>query len=135
MLCHGTKESDLMRTDRSIRQEKVNQEVLRALEAIIAEDVKDKRVNCFVQVTECCINKDFSFCKVYVNIEDKEVDKKSVIDALNDAKNFIKFELYQRTNLKRTPELRFYYDDSKDKLDRIEEILKSINEHDKKIAN
>lgn len=124
-----------MRTDRSIRQEKVNQEVLRALEAIIAEDVKDKRVNCFVQVTECCINKDFSFCKVYVNIEDKEVDKKSVIDALNDAKNFIKFELYQRTNLKRTPELRFYYDDSKDKLDRIEEILKSINEHDKKIAN
>lgn len=124
-----------MRTDRSIRQEKVNQEVLRALEAIIAEDVKDKRVNCFVQVTECCINKDFSFCKVYVNIEDKEVDKKSVIDALNDAKNFIKFELYQRTNLKRTPELRFYYDDSKDKLDRIEEILKSINEHDKRIAN
>lgn len=124
-----------MRTDRSIRQEKVNQEVLRALEAIIAEDVKDKRVNCFVQVTECCINKDFSFCKVYVNIEDKEVDKKSVIDALNDAKNFIKFELYQRTNLKRTPELRFYYDDSKDKLDRIEEILKSINEHDKKITN
>ena len=124
-----------MRTDRSIRQEKVNQEVLRALEAIIAEDVKDKRVNCFVQVTECCINKDFSFCKVYVNIEDKEVDKKSVIDALNDAKNFIKFELYQRTNLKRTTELRFYYDDSKDKLDRIEEILKSINEHDKRIAN
>ena len=117
-----------MRTDKSIRQEKVNQEVLRALEAIIDEDVKDKRVNCFVQVTECCINKDFSFCKVYVNIEDKEVNKKDVIDALNDAKNFIRFELYQRTNLKRTPELRFYYDDSKDKLNRIEEILKSIKE-------
>ena len=121
-----------MRTDRTIRQEKVNQEVLRSLEAIIAEDVKDKRVNCFVQVTECLINKDFSFCKVYVNIEDKEVNKKDVINALNDAKNFIKFELYQRTNLKRTPELRFYYDDSKDKLDRIEEILKSINEQDTK---
>lgn len=120
-----------MRTNKSIRQEKINQEVLRSLEAIIAEDVKDKRVNCFVQLTECCINKDFSFCKVYVNIEDKEVNKKDVIDALNDARNFIRFELYQRTNLKRTPELRFYYDDSKDKLDRIEEILKSINEHDK----
>ena len=124
-----------MRTDKSIRQEKVNQEVLRCVEAIIAEDVKDTRVNCFVQVTECCINKDFSFCKVYVSIEDKEVDKKTVIDALNDARNFIRFELYQRTNLKRTPELRFYYDDSKDKLNKIEEILYSIHEHDKKVAN
>ena len=117
-----------MRTDKTIRQEKVNQEVIRCLEAIIAEDVKDPRVNCFVQVTECCINKDFSFCKVFVNMEDKEIDKEKVIKALNDAKNFIKFELYQRTNLKRTPELRFYYDDSKDKLDRIEELLHSIHE-------
>ena len=36
-----------MRTDKSIRQEKVNQEVLRCVEAIIAEDVKDTRSSTF----------------------------------------------------------------------------------------
>lgn len=119
-----------MRHDKSIRQEKINQEILRNIEAIIQEDVKDKRVNCFVQVTECIVNKDFSFCKVYVSMEDNEIDKKQVLDALNDAKNFIRFELMQRANLKRTPELRFYYDDSQDKLDRINEILDSIKKED-----
>ena len=53
-------------------------------------------------------------------------DKKITQERLNATTRQIRYELAQRMNQKYTPEIQFVYDDTMERADRIEELLKQI---------
>ena len=46
------------------------------------------------------------------------------MEILNNASGYIRHELSKRMNIRKTPELRFIYDDTFEKAAKIDEILK-----------
>lgn len=112
----------------NIKLKRYNSLFEKEISAILQNEIKDEDIH-FVTVTGCDITNDLSFCKVYVTVLD-ESKKETTMEALKGAASFIREQLSQRIEIRHTPELRFLYDDSIAHGERIESIIKEMNEKD-----
>lgn len=92
------------------RQGRINDEMQKEIAAILRE-VKDPRVSgAFVSVTGVEATPDLKFAKVYYSV--LSGDKKEIGKGLKSSAGFIRGQLARRMNLRMTPELSFYEDNS-----------------------
>ena len=78
-----------------------------------------------VTVNSCQVSKDNSVAKIYVShLNHDLVDQ--ALEELNRAKGAIKSSLASKMDIYKVPELIFIKDDTLDKYERIEEILKEL---------
>ncbi len=94
------------------RQDRINDALVQVLSELIPT-VKDYRVRAaLVTVTAVDCTKDLKLAKVYVSSLSKQTDRQEVLAGLKSAAGYLRGELASRLNLRMTPELLFYYDDS-----------------------
>ena len=108
----------------SVKIERLNNTFLEKISEIIHRDVKDEIIKS-VTITEVRITNDLSYAKVYFTSMDD--DKKQVKLALDKASGFIRSELCEKIEIRKMPELNFVYDESFDYGNKIESIIKRIN--------
>lgn len=107
------------------RQNRVNESARQELCEII-RSVKDPRVEgAFVTITAVEVTADLKYAKVYFSAITGDPDE--IKKGLTSAHGYIRRELAARLNLRVTPELKFFHDDSVEKGARISDILKQIN--------
>ena len=107
----------------SIKIERLNNEFQEVISEILKREVKNPNLN-FVTITGCEITNDLSFCKVFFTTLD---DKEEVLKSLKNASSFIRGEVSKRIEIRHTPEIRFVFDESIEYGNKIEKILKDIN--------
>lgn len=96
----------------SVKHVRVNQAVQREISTILREDVKDPRVGIMTSVTAVDVATDLKTCKVYISVLGDEKAKADTMEALSKAEGFVRRELAARLNLRNTPKLTFFADDS-----------------------
>ncbi len=96
----------------SIKNNRINGEVLRELTSIIRDEVKDPRIDPLLTVTRAEVTPDLQFCKCYVSSLGSDELLSESIEGLKSAGGFIRRELAHRVNLRKTPELQFVVDRS-----------------------
>ena len=107
-----------------IKIERLNNNFQTVISEILHKEVKNPVLN-FVTITGCEITNDLSFCKVYfTTLSD---DKNEVMKDLKSSSSFIRGEISKRVEIRHTPELRFIFDESIEYGNKIEKILKDIN--------
>jgi ribosome-binding factor A len=83
---------------------------------------KDPRFT-FVTISGVEVAKDYSTAKVFVTIlNDDQINE--IMAALNKAAGFFRSELAHSLNMRSTPKLHFYFDDTLRQGQRIDELLK-----------
>lgn len=109
----------------SLRQEKVSELLRRELSQIIQRIEGEILKGRMVTVTQVRISPDLSFAKVYVSIFPTN-DLKADVQVLIDHAHEIRFQLGKsiRHQLRITPQIAFYGDDSLDYAEEIDELLK-----------
>ena len=80
----------------------------------------------YVSVTKVKVTTDFSLATIWYTIMGDENEIQATKKALEEAKGYLRTELAQRLDLRKTPELRFKYDESLEYGNRIEKILEEI---------
>ncbi|MCI5839169.1 MAG: 30S ribosome-binding factor RbfA [Peptoniphilaceae bacterium] len=123
------------------RTQKISTEMQKQISKIIREDINDPRltVKNIVSVTEVDVTNDLSYADIYVSVLGNEDNRKEVMEALNQAKGFIKNLIGERMRLRSMPEFRFKEDISiehgiyMDKL--IEETIEKDHENHKKFGD
>lgn len=105
------------------RMGRINEEVQRELAALIP-NVKDPRVSGMISVTAVDVTPDLKFAKVYISVLDQE-DNGQVLKGLKSAAGYLRRELGRALNLRHTPELTFFQDDSMSKGAHILEMLRN----------
>ena len=91
------------------RIDRISEEVRREVDAIIREELHDPRVGGTYSVTRAEVTGDLRFAKVYVSVlEDDKRD--GLMEALKNAKGFIRRSLGKRMIIRYTPELIFISD-------------------------
>ena len=95
----------------SVKNRRINDEVLRALAAIVRE-VKDPRISPLTSVTGTEVAPDLKTCKVYVSVYGDPEAGTRTMEGLKSASRFIRGELARKVNLRNTPELTFVLDAS-----------------------
>ncbi len=106
------------------KYERLSSEILRIITEVISYEINDPRVAGNCNVTGIELSRDYSHCKVYVEILTE--NKKEVIDGLKNSSGFIRHIVLNQLDLKKIPELSFVIDDTKEKAERINELLESI---------
>ena len=96
----------------SIKNNRINGEVLRELTSIIRDDVKDPRIDPLITVTKVDVTPDLQYCRCYVSSLGSDDTLAESIEGLKNAGGYIRRELAHRVNLRKTPELQFVPDRS-----------------------
>ena len=99
---------------KKIRTERIGAEIQKELSKIIRDDLNDPRLSdtATVSVIEVRVTNDLSFADCYISVLGDTSKKDDVLDALNQAKGYIKMLIGDRMRLRSMPEFRFKLDES-----------------------
>ena len=104
------------------RSDRISAELRRLLGAMVHEAVRDHALPS-VSVSDVEVTKDFDTATVYVTALLPE-SSKDAVKTLNEMAKEFRHALSQVMRMRRVPELRFKYDDSVDRGERIEALLR-----------
>ena len=96
----------------SVKNTRINGEVLKELSNIIRSEIKDPRINPMTSVVSVEGAPDLKTCKAYISVLGDEQSQKDTITGLKSAEGYIRRELARTVNLRNTPEIKFILDQS-----------------------
>ena len=96
----------------SIKNTRINGEVQRELSRIISREIKDPRIAPMTSVVDAVVTSDLKQCKAYISVLGNDEDKEKTKKGLTSAASHIRSLLAKSLNLRNTPELTFFIDDS-----------------------
>lgn len=96
----------------SVKNTRINGEVLKELSNIIRSEIKDPRVGLMTSVVAVEVAPDLKTCKAYISVLGDEDTANDTIKGLKSAEGFIRRQLAKNLNLRNTPEITFILDQS-----------------------
>ena len=108
------------------RHERVDEEIAHEINAMLAGELKDPRLEGSVVASEVRVQPDMKHARVFISVKGTNKEQSDAIKALEHASGFIRRELVERLQLRRVPELHFALDLSQEHVERIEELLKDL---------
>ena len=111
----------------SIKNTRINEEVLHELSNIIRGEIKDPRINEFTSVVSVEVAPDLKTCKAYISVLGDEESQKSTLQGLDSARGYIKNQLAKSINLRNTPEITFIIDQSIEYGVRMSKLIDEVN--------
>ena len=119
------------KVSRSIKVERMQQQILEYLGTLIHDEVKDPRVSKLTSIVRVEVAHDLKFARVYVTTLGTEEERKSALAGLNRAKGFLRTRLAGIMKTRIAPELNFINDTSIEYAAHIQKTLESLNiKHD-----
>jgi len=111
------------------RKQRVSDLIQNSLAEIIHSEAKDSRFG-MITITGVDVAPDLTYAKVYVSVLD-EAKAKETVAALNNAAKYFRYSLAQAVDLRITPQLKFVYDDSIVRGNRINSLINDALKDDK----
>jgi ribosome-binding factor A len=108
------------------RHERVGEEIAHEINAMLAGELKDPRLEGSVIASEVRVQPDMKHARVFVTVKGTAEERTDAIKALEHAAGFIRHELVERLQLRRLPELHFALDLSEERVERIEQLLREV---------
>jgi len=108
------------------RHERVGEEIAHEINAMLAGELKDPRLEVSVVASEVRVQPDMKHARVFISVKGTNKEQSDAIKALDHAAGYIRRELVERLQLRRVPELHFTLDLSQEHVERIEQLLKQM---------
>ena len=106
------------------RPQKLGDQIQRELSNLLQREVRDPRVG-MVTITSVDVSPDLSHAKVFFTILEKQKLEETA-QGLKRSAGFLRSQLARRIKLYTTPELRFVYDESVERGDRLSRLIDSV---------
>ena len=110
---------------KSIRIERINAEIQKAISYIIDNDIRDPQIDAIISVSSVETTPDLSYCRVFIT-SIGNTPSNEVLARIKGAAGFIRGKLSKMIKLRITPRLEFLKDESVEYASNIESILKNI---------
>lgn len=96
----------------SVKNIRVNTEVMHELSNIIRNEIKDPRISPLTTVVAVEVTPDLKYCKAYISVLGDEDARKDTFKGLKSAEGYIRKQLAHNINLRNTPQITFVMDQS-----------------------
>jgi ribosome-binding factor A len=104
------------------RTDRISAQLRRDLGELVHEAVREHGLPS-VSVSDVEVTRDLAHAKVFVTVLDPATAK-DVLAALKELSKEMRYQLGKRMKIRSLPELHFHYDDSVDRGERIEQLLR-----------
>lgn len=108
-----------------LRMKRINDRFKEVLSLILINKLEDPRL-ADVSVTDVKVDRELDFANIYVSSLSGSTHSKEVLEALNHARGYLKYELANEIDLRVMPKLRFFWDPTPERADRINTLLAQI---------
>ncbi len=115
----------------SIRTERVASLIKEEIGAILIREYNDKAYG-FITVTDVKVTADLKIAKIYFSIFAQPEVQEKTMAMLEGEKQHIRGIVASHLRMRFTPALQFFHDNTLDRVDRINHLIKKIHEDDDK---
>ena len=113
----------------SIKNTRINEEVLRKLSEIIHGSIKDPRINPMTSVVSVEVAPDLKTCKAYISVLGDAQSQKDTLAGLRSAEGYIRHSLAKTVNLRNTTQITFIIDQSIEYGVRMSHFIDEVNKN------
>jgi len=96
-------------------------------EMIVTGQISDPRL-AGVFITDVNVDRELSFASIYVSSLDGKERSKEILDGFEHASGFIRSRLASEIQLRTFPALRFFWDETPERAERIERLIDSLSD-------
>ena len=95
-------------------------------EMLVMGQINDPRL-IGVFITDVKVDRELSFANIFVSAIGEEETSESILEGLEHASGFLRSSLAKRIELRSFPRLRFFWDSTPERAERIERLIDSIS--------
>jgi len=110
----------------STRTDRVSDLIKDEISRLLLLEVRDPRVG-FVTITGASVSPDLKAVRIHVSVLAEPAARQESLKALNTAAGFFRRALFKNLRLRFAPAVSFHLDESLDRGDRIERVLRQIH--------
>lgn len=107
------------------RSDRVGDLLVKLISELLREEIRDPRV-ATITLTGARVSKDLRHARIYFNVLGGAADRQEVLAGLRSAAGFIRSKVARDLGLRYVPTLEFFYDETEDEAQRIEELLRQV---------
>jgi ribosome-binding factor A len=107
------------------RSERVGDLLIEIISDLLRKDIRDPRLGA-VTITAARVSRDLRHARIYFNILASPMDRKEVLAGLKSATGFLRSKIGKQLKLRFVPTIEFFYDETEDEAQRIEDLLKQV---------
>ena len=115
----------------SIKNIRINEEVMRELSTIIRGEIKDPRIHPMTSVVAVEVAPDLKTAKAYISVLGNEKAQADTIAGLRSAEGYIRRALAKSINLRNTPQITFVLDQSIEYGIAMSKKIDEVTKHDR----
>jgi ribosome-binding factor A len=112
----------------SIKNTRINGEVMKELSIIIRQEIKDPRIHMMTSVTSAQVAPDLKTCKAFISVLGSDKEKSDTIAGLRSAEGYIRRQLAKTLNLRNTPQIQFVLDESIEYGVNMSKLINEVNQ-------
>ena len=113
------------------RTQRIQSIIGKNISEIIQFELRNPNIG-FCTVSEVWVSSDFSYARVYVTFLGSKYPKQN-LEELNKCRGYVRSSLAKKIDIRKTPEITFYLDETYEKVNRLDEILKKESEQIEKM--
>jgi ribosome-binding factor A len=114
----------------SKRAERIAERIQEELSEILIFQVADPRLK-GVSITDVNVDRELAFSDIYFSALEGSGRAEEILAGFNHARGFLRTELASRITLRTFPKLRFHWDPTFERAERIDQLLASFSESEK----
>ena len=108
------------------RSQRIQELLLEEISKLLLDGLKDPRIG-FATLTRVEVSDNLKHAKIFVSVMGSEKEKTDTLNALKNAKGFIRNALGKNIYLKYLPELEFKKDENAEHVEKITRILNDLH--------
>ena len=110
-----------------LRTQRIADRIQEELSEMLIYDVADPRLS-GVSVTDVSVDRELAYADIHVSALEGEERSQEILKGLERANGYLRRELAQRIDLRKFPRLRFHWDPTFERAERIEQLIASLKD-------
>jgi ribosome-binding factor A len=109
-----------------LRSQRISDRIREELSEILIQQISDPRLG-GVSITDVTVDRELTVAEIYFSSLDGSERSQEILEGFQHAQGFLRRELSQRVELRVFPHLRFHWDPTFERADRIERLIASLH--------
>lgn len=114
-----------------LRTQRIAGRIQEVLSEMMLMEVTDPRLD-GVTITDVSVDRELAYATIYISALEGSERKDEILEGLEHARGYLRYHLSQRIELRTFPKLRFKWDVTPERADRIERLIASLPASDAK---
>lgn len=112
-----------------MRTQRIADRIREELSEMLVMEISDPRLS-GVSITDVKVDRELAYAEIYFSALDGAERVAEILEGLRHAQGYIRHELSQRIELRTFPRLRFHYDPTFERAEKIERLIADLHKED-----